>query len=125
VSSHAVQGRIVAQARFFLERHEQLDEPIEFLASANGATLTAEMLRVLIAEHDAYRDEVQAFGELTTEPDTTLTEDIAAVCDAAHDAWQRAHAENADRELIAYLAVTYDQAGRAKKADERARQAGT
>lgn len=123
MNHHIAQGRTVAQARFFLERHGQLAEPIEFLASANGATLTAEMVRVLIAEHDAYRDEVRTYDDGATKPDTSLTENIDALCDSAYNAWQRARAESS-LETVPYLVLAFEHLTKAKRADERTRQAG-
>lgn len=59
------------------------------------------------------------------ESSTTLTEDIAATCDAAHDVWQRARREDADRETVAYLVWAYEYLQKAKKADARGRRSAT
>lgn len=59
-------------------------------------------------------------ADAVTESTTTLAEDIAAVCEASYAAWQRARAEEADREVVAYLVRGFEQQHRAKTAAEKA-----
>lgn len=55
-----------------------------------------------------------------TTPETSLADDIAAVCNASYDVWQRACREDADRDVAAYLVRAFEQHQRAVKAAAKA-----
>lgn len=114
MSRHIVQGRIVAKARYFLERLDKAEEPIEILAEVNGAILTGDMLRTLLAEHDAYREEVRVVNDDAGPEALSLS--VTQLRDEVKAAWLDVRNEPARRDVAGYLAVAYDQLERACKA---------
>lgn len=104
MNHHVTQGRIVAEARYFLERYEKAEQADAILADVNGAVLTDEHLRVLLAEHDAYRNEARELSEhahaSVVDAATSFRTELEVARDAAHKVWQDARtAEQAAWEL--------------------------